>query len=159
MGRPVVMGPKVPKERVNAIRKAFNAMSEDPKFLADAKKQKREILLVTGEEIQKIVTDMASTPKATLDMMEESQKYKGVAKIAKIEMVKHTGKVTGTKKGGRSIIIDHKGKNVTAKVSGSRTKVMVNGKKAKRKAVKVGMTCTFTYPGAGTEAKTIDCKG
>ncbi|HSR55902.1 MAG TPA: hypothetical protein VLN73_06650, partial [Alphaproteobacteria bacterium] len=92
------------------------------------------------------------------DLMEESQKYKGVAKIAKIEMVTHTGKVTATKRGGRRIIIDHEGKNVTAKVSGSRTTVTINGKKTKRKNVKVGMTCTFTYPGAGMEAKKIDCK-
>ena len=28
-----------------------------------------------------------------------------------------------------------------------------------RKAIKVGMTCTFIYPSAGSEAKNIDCKG
>jgi len=48
---------------------------------------------------------------------------------------------------------------VKAKVSGSRTKVTINGKKTKRKNIKVGMTCTFTYPGAGSEAKKVDCKG
>ncbi|MDH3239773.1 MAG: hypothetical protein OEO83_03820 [Alphaproteobacteria bacterium] len=159
MGRPFVMGPKVPADRVKAIRAAFNAVAADPRFLADAEKQKRDVELVTGEEIQKIINDMAATPKATLDLLEDVQTYKGKAQIAKVEMVKHTGKVTATKKGGRSIVIDFKGKGVTAKVSGSRTKVTVNGKKAKRKAVKVGMTCTFTYPGAGQEAKMIDCKG
>jgi hypothetical protein len=76
----------------------------------------------------------------------------------KIELAKHNGKVTKTKKGGRQIFIDYKGKEVKAKVSGSRTKITVAGKKAKRKAVKVGMTCTFTYPGPGSEAKKIDCK-
>jgi hypothetical protein len=63
------------------------------------------------------------------------------------------------KRKGRRISIDYKGKKVKAKVSGSRTKVTVNGKKAKRKAIKMGMTCTFTYPGPGEEAKNIDCKG
>jgi len=159
MGRPFTMGPKVPMERVKAIRTAFNAMSKDPRFLADAEKQRRDVELVTGDEIQKIVNDMAATPKATLELLEDVQQYKGKAKMAKIEMVKHTGKVTATKKGGRRIVIDRKGKSATAKVSGSRTKLTVNGKKAKRKAIKVGMTCTFTYPGAGEEAKTIDCKG
>ncbi len=28
-----------------------------------------------------------------------------------------------------------------------------------RKAIKVGMTCTFTYASAGSTAKKIDCKG
>jgi tripartite-type tricarboxylate transporter receptor subunit TctC len=159
MGRPFIMGPKVPMERVKAIRTAFNAVATDPKFLTDAKKQRRDVELVTGDEIQDIVNKMAATPKGTLDLLEDVQTYKGKATMAKIEMVKHTGKVTATKKGGRSIVIDHKGKKVTAKVSGSRTKLTVNGKKAKRKAVKVGMTCTFNYPGAGMEAKNIDCKG
>ena len=30
---------------------------------------------------------------------------------------------------------------------------------AKRKKIKVGMKCTFTYPGPGQEAKKVDCKG
>ena len=54
--------------------------------------------------------------------------------------------------------IDYKGKEVTAKVSGSRTKVTLMGKKVKRKAIKVGMTCQFTYPKPGGEAAMVDCK-
>ncbi len=159
MGRPFTMGPGVPKARVKAIRIAFNAVAKDPKFLADAKTQKRDVNLVTGEEIQELVNKMAATPKADLKLLEDVQKYKGKAKIVKIKMAKHTGKVTATKKGGRRIFIDYKGKKVKAKVSGSRTKVTLNGKKVKRKAIKIGMTCTFTYPGPGMEAKKIDCKG
>ncbi len=158
MGRPFTMGPGVPPKRVKAIRTAFNAMAKDTKFLADAKKQRRDIDLVTGEEIQKIVNTMAATPKSDLKLLEEVQKYKGKARVVKIKMAKHTGKVTATKKGGRRIFIMYKGKEVRAKVSGSRTKVTLDGKKVKRKAIKVGMTCTFTYPGAGMEAKKIDCK-
>ncbi len=45
-----------------------------------------------------------------------------------------------------------------AKVSGSRTKIKVKGKKAKRKAIKLGMMCQFTYPSPGKEAARIDCK-
>ena len=159
MGRPFALAAGVPKERVDALRTAFNNMAKDEKFLADANRQKREVNLVTGVEIQDIVEKMAATPKPVLDKLDDLMKYKGPVKVVKVEMVKHTGKVTATKRGGRRIVIDYKGKNVTAKVSGSRTKVTVDGKKAKRKAVKVGMTCTFTYPGAGQEAKNIDCKG
>ena len=36
---------------------------------------------------------------------------------------------------------------------------MLEGKKDKRKNIKVGMTCSFTYPGAVQEAKRVDCKG
>ncbi len=158
MGRPFGLAPGVPPERVKALRTAFNKMSSDPKFLKDAAKQRREVELVTGDEIQEIVNGMAKTPKADLALLDDLQKYKGKAKIAKVELAKHTGKVTQIKKGGRQIFISYKGKEVKAKVSGSRTKVTVDGKKAKRKAVKVGMTCTFTYPSPGSEAKKIDCK-
>ncbi|MDH3240953.1 MAG: hypothetical protein OEO83_09825, partial [Alphaproteobacteria bacterium] len=70
----------------------------------------------------------------------------------------HSGKVVETKRAGRRVTIDYKGQKVTAKLSSSKTKVTVAGKKAKRKNVKVGMTCTFTYPGPNTTAKKVDCK-
>jgi hypothetical protein len=59
---------------------------------------------------------------------------------------------------GREIVIDHNGEKVSAKVSSSKTAVTIGGKKSKRSAVKVGMTCTFVYPGPGTQAKKVDCK-
>ena len=34
----------------------------------------------------------------------------------------------------------------------------VGGNKAKRKALKVGMKCAFTYQGSGTESKKIACE-
>ncbi|MCH9053489.1 MAG: hypothetical protein IIA72_20930 [Proteobacteria bacterium] len=158
MGRPFAVGPGVPADRVKALRAAFEAMAKDPKFLADAKKQRREVNLVTGAEIQEIIKLMAATPRSVLDKLDGLMKFRGKAKMAKVEMLVHTGKVTKTKKGGRRILIDYKGKEVTAKVSGSRTKVTLDGKKAKRKKIKAGMTCTFTYPGVGMEATKVDCK-
>jgi tripartite-type tricarboxylate transporter receptor subunit TctC len=159
MGRPYVVGPKVSAVKVKALRKAFMDTAKDPAFIADAKKQRREVSPISGQEVQDMVAVLAKTPKATIEKVKDLIKYKGPVKKVKVVMAKHTGKVTGTKKGGRTISISHKGKKVTAKVSGSRTKVTIGGKKAKRKAIKVGMTCTFTYPGPGSEAKKIDCKG
>ena len=159
MGRPYVVGPKVPKDRVKGLRAAFMATMKDPKFLDDAKKQRRDVSPISGEEVQDMIASLAKVPKATLNKVKGLIKFKGETKKITIKMAKHTGKVTATKKGGRRIVIMYKGKNVTAKVSGSRTKITVGGKKAKRKAVKVGMSCTFTYPSPGSEAKKIDCKG
>lgn len=158
MGRPFAMAPGIPKERVDAIRTAFNTMVKDPKFLAEAKRQRREVDVVTGAEIQKTIERLAKAPKALLAKLEESQKYKGTKLKAVIKYVTHTGKVTDTKRGGRRIYLDHEGRKVRAGVSGSKTKITIDGKKAKRKAIKVGMTCTFDYPGSGTTARTIVCK-
>jgi tripartite-type tricarboxylate transporter receptor subunit TctC len=55
IGRPFLAPPGVPVERLAALRSAFNAMIKDQGFLADATKQRMEIQLVTGEEIQKVI--------------------------------------------------------------------------------------------------------
>ncbi|MCH6577927.1 MAG: hypothetical protein IH807_08880 [Proteobacteria bacterium] len=158
MGRPYLLPPGVPKDRVAALRKAFMATVKDPKFVAAAKRSKLEINPVSGEEIQKLIVKVLATPAKTVAAARENLKSKGPLEKAKVVMLKHSGKVTKTKKGGRRIYIDYKGKEVKAKVSGSRTKVTIDGKKTKRKHIKVGMTCTFNYPGSGMEAKNIDCK-
>lgn len=158
MGRPFAMAPGVPADRVAAIRTAFDKMAADPKFLADAKRQKREVDLVTGKEIQTIVGRMAKAPKTLLAKLADVQIYKGIKQKAVIKYVKHTGKITEVKRGGRRLSLMHNGKKVRARVSGRKTKITVAGKKAKRKAIKVGMTCTFDYPGSNTQARTITCQ-
>jgi hypothetical protein len=58
LGRPTVVGPGVPKDRVEALRAAYKAMVADPAFLAEAKKQRIDIKPITGEKIQDMVADM-----------------------------------------------------------------------------------------------------
>jgi hypothetical protein len=43
-------------------------------------------------------------------------------------------------------------------ISDSRTKITINGRQTKHRAVKMGMNCTFNYPGPGEEAKIINSK-
>jgi tripartite-type tricarboxylate transporter receptor subunit TctC len=67
-GGPVGWGlqapPAVPKDRVAALRKAFEAMVRDPEFLADAKKRNVEIEPASGDEVQKAVEHtLAISPK------------------------------------------------------------------------------------------------
>ena len=157
MGRPYAMAPGVPKARVQAMRKAFVAMVKDPAFLRDSRRLNRVIELVTGEEIQKLVTDIARTPKAKLVALDGHFKFRGKVEKVVLKIIKHAGKVVATKRGGRRIVIDYGGKKMNANVSGSKTKLMVDGKKAKRKAAKVGMNCEFHYYGNKTTAKQILC--
>jgi tripartite-type tricarboxylate transporter receptor subunit TctC len=158
MGRPYAMAPGIPKARVDAMRKAFIDMTKDPLFLKDAERLGRDIEVVTGEEIQAIIADIAKTPKDKLAALKGHFKFKGPVEKVKLAIVKHMGKVVKIKRGGRRITIDYGGKKRTAKVSGSKTKVSINGNKAKRKAVKVGMTCEFHYYGNKTTAKKLVCK-
>ena len=154
-GRPFFTTPGVPKARVATLRAAFKAALKDPGLLAEAKKAKRSISWSDPEEMNDINTGILGASDDVVAMFKESAK-KPKKKLA--NMVKHEGSVTATKKGGRRIVISYKGKEVTAKVSGKRTKITLNGKKVKRKMIKVGMNCRFTYPKPGAEAIRIDCK-
>jgi tripartite-type tricarboxylate transporter receptor subunit TctC len=62
LGRPIAVGPGVPDARVKMLRMAFQEMTADPKFLADAGKLNIEVDLVTGEALQKVVHDVLDTP-------------------------------------------------------------------------------------------------
>ena len=157
MGRPFAMAPGVPKARVAAMRKAFIDMTKDPEFLADAKRLKRDIEVVTGEEIQDIIADIAKTPADKLAALNGHFKFKGPVEKVVLKTIMHMGKVVKIKKGGRQVTIDYKGKKMTANVSGSKTKLSVDGKKAKRKAAKVGMNCEFHYYGNKTTATKMVC--
>jgi tripartite-type tricarboxylate transporter receptor subunit TctC len=158
MGRPYMVAPGVPPARVKALRTAFVAMTRDAKFVAEATKQRRDVELVTGDEIQDIVKTMAATPKDKLAQLDEHLKFKGKVAQTSFKMARHTGKVSKVGGKGREITISYNGKPALAKVSGSSTKVRVDGKKAKRSDVKVGMTCTFVYPEAGMQAQEVLCK-
>jgi tripartite-type tricarboxylate transporter receptor subunit TctC len=53
--RSVTLPPGTPKDRVQLLRKAFQATLRDPAFLADAEKAKLEIEPLSGEEMERVV--------------------------------------------------------------------------------------------------------
>ena len=66
IGRPLFLPPDVPADRVEALRRAFDATMKDAGFLADAKKLGLDIDPLTGEQVQKLVADLATTPPAVV---------------------------------------------------------------------------------------------
>jgi len=62
MGRPFVMPPGVPADRVKVLREAFDAAVKDPELLADAKSQKMEIDPVTGAAINELLDRVYGAP-------------------------------------------------------------------------------------------------
>jgi tripartite-type tricarboxylate transporter receptor subunit TctC len=62
MGRPFAAPPGVPADRVEALRRGFDATMKDPAFVADAEKQKLELQPVSGEKIQALVKKMFTAP-------------------------------------------------------------------------------------------------
>jgi tripartite-type tricarboxylate transporter receptor subunit TctC len=60
-GRPFFLPPGVPAERVEALRRAFDATMKDKEFLAEADKLKIEIEPLTGEQVAEVVKKVSAT--------------------------------------------------------------------------------------------------
>ena len=69
LGRPVMAPPGVPGERVQTLRRAFDATLRDPEFLREAKALGFEVTPRAGEAIEKLVAAAAATPKDVLDLV------------------------------------------------------------------------------------------
>jgi hypothetical protein len=158
-GRPYVAPPGVPTDRVEALRTAFTAATKDEAFKKEIERQRRELLPMTGKQVQDLIAKISKTPPALIAKLKEVQVFRGERGKVVIPFEDTVGEVIELKRGGRTIVMKTKnGKKFRARVSGSKTKLTVNGKKAKRKAVKVGMTCTASTQGNNTTARTVTCK-
>jgi tripartite-type tricarboxylate transporter receptor subunit TctC len=67
LSRSLITTPDVPPERVEALRRAFDATLKDPDFLAEAEKAKMDLSPSTGEESQKIADSIVNAPAAIID--------------------------------------------------------------------------------------------
>jgi tripartite-type tricarboxylate transporter receptor subunit TctC len=65
MGRPVTTTPGVPADRLEALRRAFDATMADPDFRADAKRNGLEAEgPISGEEVDEVLRAIYATPRA-----------------------------------------------------------------------------------------------
>ena len=62
--RPFFLPPDVPAERVEALRRAFDATMKDKAFLEEAAKLQLEVSPMTGTAVQTLVGELARTPPA-----------------------------------------------------------------------------------------------
>lgn len=65
LGRPYAAPPDVPADRVQVLRTAFNATLQDPKLLKEAQRLGLPIKPLPGEELQKLVDELANLPRQT----------------------------------------------------------------------------------------------
>ena len=157
-GRPYNVGPGVPKARVDALRTAFVNTMKDKAFLKDAKRQKFELAWVDGETVQKKIAELYDFPKDVIEATKVATTYGGNIKVSKavIPIESANGKITKLRRGGRRVSWAGEGKKGRLRVSGNRTKITVAGQKAKRSALKEGMSCKFTFQ--ASSAKAIECE-
>jgi tripartite-type tricarboxylate transporter receptor subunit TctC len=66
ISRAYVTTPGVPAERVEVLRRAFDATMKDPEFIAEAAKLNMDMRPSTGEEAQRYADLIANTPARIL---------------------------------------------------------------------------------------------
>jgi len=75
-GRPFVLPPGTPPDRVAALRKAFMAAFADKELLAEAQKIKLDVDALSGEEVQALVTRAFSLPPRITERAKQALIYK-----------------------------------------------------------------------------------
>jgi tripartite-type tricarboxylate transporter receptor subunit TctC len=63
LGRPINTTQGVPRERVEALRRSFDATMKDKDFLEDAQKSGVQVEPLTGEQVEAVVKRIMATPK------------------------------------------------------------------------------------------------
>jgi tripartite-type tricarboxylate transporter receptor subunit TctC len=62
-----VAPPSLPADRAKALKTAFVETLQDPQFLADAKKGRVDIELVTGDEVEALLREVFAYPPAVIE--------------------------------------------------------------------------------------------
>jgi hypothetical protein len=72
LGRPLMAPPEVPADRIEALRRAFDATVHDAAFLKEAEGMGFEVSPQTGEQIAALVAQALATPKEIVKLAERA---------------------------------------------------------------------------------------
>ncbi len=153
LGRLTAAPPGVPAERLAQLRTAYMAAVTDPELLAEAIQLGIPIEPADGEEV-------ASLIRAALNQSPETQQIIAAAVDVKIPTVTVTSALLGLADKNRWVEFKAGDDVVKAKISGSRTRITIDGKDAKRKKLEVGMNCAIEYDPQheDNEPKSMACR-
>jgi tripartite-type tricarboxylate transporter receptor subunit TctC len=62
MDRPILAPPGIPADRLSTLRTAFHKAANDPRFLADAQRQRIEVKEVPGEKVEQVLARAYAMP-------------------------------------------------------------------------------------------------
>ncbi len=68
MGRPYLAPPDIPSDRLEALRRAFDAVALDPEFLSDAAQLQLEVNPVTGEDVDALLERIYTASDAAVEL-------------------------------------------------------------------------------------------
>ena len=71
LGRPYLLPPGIPAERLRTLREAFVKLMGDPAFLADVKKRGLEVKPSTGEELEQLAKEVIAQPPEVIERVKK----------------------------------------------------------------------------------------
>ena len=71
LGRPYLLPPGIPVERLKTLREAFMKLMVDPAFLADIKRRGLEVEPSTGEELEKLAKEVMAQPPEVIERVQK----------------------------------------------------------------------------------------
>ena len=75
-GRPFLMAPETPPDRLAALRRAFMLALQDRELLAEAERLRLDVNPVAGDELQSIVSKIYATPAAMVEKARAALTYR-----------------------------------------------------------------------------------
>jgi tripartite-type tricarboxylate transporter receptor subunit TctC len=138
LGRLTAAPPGTPPERVAELRAAYAAALGDPDLLAEAKKLDVPIDPAGGEEVAALVD-------AALNQSPETVEIIAAAVDVEIPTITVKTPLISVTPDGKTIEFKSGEADIKAAVSGSRTKITIDGAEAEREQLKAGMRCEITY--------------
>jgi tripartite-type tricarboxylate transporter receptor subunit TctC len=73
-GRPVLVTPVTPSDRVKILRESFRSVMKDAELLAEAKKSRMDVEYTSGEELESLLKEVLSQPP---EVIEQARKILG----------------------------------------------------------------------------------
>ena len=161
--------PGIPKDRVEALRRAFKQAMEDKTLQGRLSKLGLPLDPAYGNDVLKQVTTAMKQSPETVAMLAKVMDAKPPAPKAEGQaaqpaegqaMLKAEGPLLEVNDKGREIVFTGPDQQkVQSKPSGSRSKITIAGKEATRQDLNVGLNCSITYkPGGDNEPAEITCK-
>lgn len=145
--------PGIPDDRLEALRNAYKQALNDKEMQARAEKLGRPLDPAFGEDVEKMVKEALTQSPKMVTLLASALEVKAPVQKA-------VGELLDVQKKGRVIVFNGPdGQKVKAEPSGSRTKITIAGKEAKRDKLQTGMNCEIEYkPGGDNEPTKIVCK-
>ncbi|MBL4646622.1 MAG: hypothetical protein JKY99_09235 [Rhizobiales bacterium] len=138
LGRLTAAPGGVPAPVLKELRDGYMAVMQSADFLAEAKKLGLPIDAANGEDVTRLV-------RAALQQSPETVKIIAEALDIEIPSITANSEILSLEDKNKVIEFNSGDVVVKAKISGSRTKITIDGADADRKALNVGMSCEIIY--------------